>query len=253
MVYNGNISEREGEIAMVGYFGALAAGLLLLILYIREKIRGASPKALLLKTLVSVAFLEAAFCPLILMPSENASDRLFGFLVLAGLFFGLLGDIYLDLKLVYPAADKIYTLTGFGVFAVGHFFFMAAMVLRYGEGTEWPYLVLPVLLGIAFGIGNGLLEKKMGLTYGFYKTVVILYGAILGTATLLAGSLALSRGFSVPSLNLFFIGLAAFMISDLVLSGSYFGEGHDRPIDTILNYIFYYGAQFLIAATVLLV
>ena len=48
-----------------------------------------------------------------------------------------------------------------------------------------------------------------------------------------------------------FIGGILFAISDLVLSGTYFGEGKERPIDFILNYITYYGAQFTIAFSIM--
>jgi hypothetical protein len=43
------------------------------------------------------------------------------------------------------------------------------------------------------------------------------------------------------------VGGVLFAVSDLVLSGTYFGKGHERPIDFILNYLTYYGAQFVIA------
>ena len=48
------------------------------------------------------------------------------------------------------------------------------------------------------------------------------------------------------------IGGVLFAISDLVLSRTYFGEGHETPIDFILNYIFYYSAQFVIALSLFL-
>ena len=42
-------------------------------------------------------------------------------------------------------------------------------------------------------------------------------------------------------------GIILFLLSDLVLSGTYFGEGRDRPRDIALNYLSYFPAQFLIA------
>jgi hypothetical protein len=46
---------------------------------------------------------------------------------------------------------------------------------------------------------------------------------------------------------MFFFGAVSFTLSDLVLSGTFFGEGKERPIDFILNYSTYYSAQFVIA------
>ena len=58
------------------------------------------------------------------------------------------------------------------------------------------------------------------------------------------------HGWHVTTLNLIFIGSILFALSDLVLSGTYFG-GKERPVDIILNYLTYYPAQFLIALSLL--
>ena len=74
--------------------------------------------------------------------------------------------------------------------------------------------------------------------YEFYisKTVHVLeYGALcffLLMAFILVKKRSLNYLFS-------FIITVLFAISDLVLSGTYFGKGKERPIDFILNYITY--------------
>lgn len=98
---------------------------------------------------------------------------------------------------------------------------------------------------------NLALEKPMKLRYGKLRTTVIVYGALLFSTLLLTGSLALSYGFQEKALNLLFAGAALFAASDLILSGTYFGVGKDRPVDIILNYLTYYPAQFLIALSLL--
>ena len=65
---------------------------------------------------------------------------------------------------------------------------------------------------------------------------------------LIAGSLALAHGRRETPLNLLFIGGVFFALSDLILSGTYFGVGKERPVDLALNYLTYYPAQFLIAS-----
>ena len=47
--------------------------------------------------------------------------------------------------------------------------------------------------------------------------------------------------------SLFLLAVLLFAASDLILSGTYFGEGKDRPVDIVLNYLTYYPAQYLIA------
>ena len=109
-------------------------------------------------------------------------------------------------------------------------------------------LILPLLLAAGLSAGNALLEKPMKLHFGKFKGVVIAYGVILFSMVLIAGSLALAHGWRETPLNLLFAGGVSFALSDLILSGTYFGVGRERPIDLVLNYITYYAGQFLIAS-----
>ena len=72
-------------------------------------------------------------------------------------------------------------------------------------------------------------------------------------SVLISGSLALHYGWEKTPLNLIFIGGVFFAISDLILSGTYFGKGRERPIDLALNYITYYAGQFLIASALVFI
>ena len=80
---------------------------------------------------------------------------------------------------------------------------------------------------------------------------VVVYGVLLFSTVAISGSLALLYGWKETTPDLFFAGALLFALSDLVLSGTYFGQGKDRPVDIILNYASYYPAQFLIAASLL--
>ena len=77
---------------------------------------------------------------------------------------------------------------------------------------------------------------------------MIAYGVLLFGMVLISGGLALAHGWKETPLNFLFIGGIFFAVSDLILSGTYFGVGKERPIDLMLNYITYYSAQFLIAS-----
>ena len=91
----------------------------------------------------------------------------------------------------------------------------------------------------------------MRLRYGKMKPLVFTYGVLLFSALAISGSLAISCGWHETALNLFFAGLILFAVSDVILSGTYWGEGKDRPIDLALNYLTYYPAQYLIAVSLL--
>ncbi len=234
------------------YLLLLACGAALLFVYIREKIKAYSVKAVLIKSLVSVLFLAIAVYGTWLSALKGNASLLCPFVVL-GLLFGLLGDIWLDLKYVFPEKDAPFTYAGFCVFGVGHILYIIGMLLTFYPSGKPMTVLVPVLLALVLSIGNAVLEKPMKLSYGKFKPVVIAYGVILFAMVLLSGSLARYYGWAKTPLNLIFIGGVSFAISDLILSGTYFGEGKERPIDLALNYITYYAAQFLIASALVFI
>lgn len=229
----------------------LCTGVIALVFYIREKLRAYSLKAVYLKTLVSVLFLAVGVTGAFRCAGAGEESLLCPF-VLMGLLFGLLGDIWLDLKYVFPEKDEPFTYAGFCVFGIGHVLYIAGMLLVWAPEGKPLTVLLPFLLALLMSAGTALLEKPMGLRYGKMKPTVIAYGFLLFSTGTVSGLLAVLHGWRVPALNLIFAGGVLFALSDLVLSGTYFGTGKDRPIDIILNYLTYYPAQFLIASSLLL-
>ena len=230
----------------------LVCGAVLLFVYIREKIRAYSVRAVLLKSAVSVLFVMVGVYGAWLSASKGTASLLCPFVVL-GLLCGLLGDIWLDLKYVFPEKDEPFTYAGFCVFGVGHILYIIGMLMTYYPSGKPMTVFVPILLALVLSIGNAVLEKPMKLSYGKFKSVVIAYGVILFAMVLISGSFALYYGWEKTSLNLIFVGGVFFAISDLILSGTYFGTGKERPIDLALNYITYYAGQFLIASALVFI
>lgn len=227
-----------------------AFGAVFLVWYICEKIKARSLKAVFVKSVVSVLFLAAGACGWFLS-SRTGSLPPTGIFVLLGLLCGLLGDIWLDLKYVYPQQDDAFTYMGMGVFGVGHILYIIGLLWQYYPKGKPLYAVVPVVIAAVASAVNLLLEKPMRLRYGKMKPIVFAYGVCLFSAVAVSGSLALSCGWQETALNLFFAGTILFAVSDVILSGTYWGQGKDRPVDLALNYLTYYPAQYLIAVSLL--
>lgn len=234
------------------YWVLIICATVALVMYVHEKIKAYSLKAVLIKSVVSTLFIAVGVCGLH-ASAANGDGNPIGVLVVMGLVCGLLGDIWLDLKYVFPEHDLPFTYAGFAVFGIGHILYIAGMLARFSPPGRMAYVLVPIVLAVALSVINAAIEKPMKLDYGRLKPVVIAYGVLLFTTMLLSGSLALCYGWQEPALNLLFAGGILFAISDLVLSNTYFGTGHERPIDFVLNYFTYYPAQFLIATALMFV
>jgi hypothetical protein len=235
---------------MVGCIIFLVLGMITLFFYLKEKIKNYSVKAAAIKSLASVFFIAVAVSGWYSSLSPNNISILGAFVIL-GLLFGLLGDIWLDLKYVFPQEDKIFTYLGFIVFGIGHIIYITGMNIEFYIPGNVLYLIIPVLVAIISVVGVLILEKPMNVNYGNFKAIVIAYSFILFLMTATSGSLALMHSFKNMTLNLIFIGGIFFVASDLVLSGIYFGKDNEKPANIIINISLYYTAQFLIALSLL--
>lgn len=230
------------------YYYILALGIIATVVFLLIRVKEGGVKGTIAKALASTLFIATAVGA---SAVSGITDLTFPSYIIVGLVFGLLGDIWLDLKWAYPKDNDTYTFAGFISFAVGHLIFISGLLTKYADSSKPIYILLPLAAAIVLGIATVALEKVMKLKYGKFKTVSACYASILIYFTLLAGSLALMNSFDVKALNVIFIGGVFFLISDLILSGTYFGEGKDRPIDVITNHVSYYIAQYLIASSLL--
>lgn len=234
---------------IIAYVACLVLGAVSLIVFLKMRVKEASPKCTVAKAMVSVFFILSW----LVLAHQWYMNR-YAMFIGAGLLFGLLGDIWLDLKFCCREGESdFYTYAGFLSFAVGHFAYIAAIVTGV-HGTFNPVSVLPAL-GVAVVVGLVIFfgEKVMGLHYGKFKLISTLYGALLFFMTAFALFAGIFSGGIMNNKNLLvlFIGGVFFAISDLILSGTYFGEGKNRPVDIVTNHVTYYIAQYLIAATLL--
>ena len=233
------------------YFIALILGIAATVVFLVKRVKEGGVKAAMLKAFASTLFIAtgvaATAC---VIGTDKFSFALF---VIMGLVMGLMGDIWLDLKWVYPEANDTYTFAGFGSFMIGHFFYIAGLFIHYADFAKPLYIVIPAVIALLLGGGVVILEKPMKMVYGKFKAITGVYGFVLGFITFLSGGLALMNNFKVMTLNFMFVGGVLFLLSDLILSGTYFGEGKRRPVDIVTNHVAYYAAQFVIASAVMFI
>lgn len=232
------------------FFACVAIGMILLGVFLKLRVSGDRKKAVFVKALVSVFFLLTLMTAS-LAAGDNA-DWKYTSLLAGGLLLGLLGDIWLDFKYIYTQDSDFWTFSGFFVFMFGHFFYFAAVL--YKHGVVHPLAVIfAAVSAVATVIVLLVLEKPTKMHYGKFKAITLVYGAILVSMFALCLNTALFDGHGNAGILLMTVGGGLFIVSDLILSGTYFGTGKNRPVDIITNHTTYYLAQYCIAASALLV
>lgn len=222
----------------------MALGAISLALFLVGKLKGYSVKETLIKSIASLFFIATAAVSL-----YYKGAQILALFVTIGLIFGLTGDIWLELKYVFRQDEKLFTYAGFIAFAIGHMFYIPGMYLQFynGDNVHVLFIIIPLVLGLIAGIANLFLSKLLKMNFGEYKVICVIYGVLLFSMFFVTLSLNIMHGFASRPLNLLFAGGILFVVSDLILSGTYFGEGKDRPVDLISNAVTYYLAQYVIA------
>ena len=225
------------------------AGFVLLSIFLNFRVKEKRLTAVVVKAVVSLFFILTLLTAS-LAAGENA-DWVYSALLGGGLVCGLLGDIWLDLKYIYKQDSDFWTWSGFICFMVGHFFYIAAIFNKFG------FAPLALVGGLAAFAGAFAfvyaLEKPMKMHYGKFKLITAVYGGILFFMFTLAFLTVIGQEHGNLGLLVLTVGGLFFIISDLILSGTYFGDGKDRPVDIIVNHTTYYIAQYCIAFTALLI
>ena len=237
-----------------------ALGASTLVPYIILRSKKQTYRAIFLKISISLMFLLATLSFLLIF--QHQTYMLGRFLplivgILAGQIMGLCGDFWLDLKDIHPEQHDPYVFSGFSSFLIGHIAFIGGMSMVYDTFQNLVNLLIALGAGVLLAGGVLLTEKPMKLQYGKFKTITagysFVFGFVIATAFLsaLANSASGKLLVAQPQAFVMGIGLVLFLLSDLVLSGTFFGKGKDRAIDYTLNYIFYFGAQFTISLSLL--
>lgn len=202
------------------------------------------------KMTVSLFFILTAFFGILHSMDKigDPSITKYGLLILVGLVFGMLGDIYLDQKWVYPDDNKKYLYAGFITFGIGHLFYMTAIAVR--AQLKLTQVLLGCCVGLVVVIVNVFIEKFTPQDFGEYRPIVMLYTLLVGSTPGVALMAAIATH-GDPAFIVFTVGAVFFLISDIILSPMYFSEGKNTPINFVLNHVTYYIGQYMFALSIL--
>lgn len=232
--------------AEIPYYIVLVLGSVMSLIFCINRAKGFSVKNLMLKTVSSCCYLLTAVFALL----SNPDVYIYGSLLIFGGTLGLCGDIMLDLKGIYDKDKSKYLYAGFIFFLIGHVFYVAAIIYQSKMYEKWWVILLCLLFCVLFSIGNIASAKIMKVHFGAYKTIVFIYTIFL-MMTFATGFAAMIITHFQKRYIMLAIGAAMFALSDVILSGTFFGKGKDRPVHYFTNHLTYYAAQYIIAASIL--
>ncbi len=228
------------------YYFTLVGGLIVTSIFIlRRSKQGATIQNLFLKMVSSLCYL------LTMVFAVNTLPKLpfFASFVIMGGVLGLCGDTALDLKYIYPKDANSYLKAGFLFFLVGHVFYSGAIVweLKF----KWWWVLICAVIAVCVAAATVLSANIMKVHYGKYRRVVFLYTCFLSLTA--ATSICAAIQFKSAAMIMFSVGAVLFLLSDVVLSFTYFSRGWDKPFHIFLNHTLYYAAQYLIAASIIFI
>ena len=198
---------------------------------------------LAIKVLTSSLFVATGVSAVISNPNINLT---FGLLIIMGGLFGVLGDVFIELKWIQKENADTFLTFGFVTFMIQHVIMVAAVFVCY------PMSVMNALICFTAPLTVLLLSsfaaKITKMDMGKFKWIANAYGA-LASMTFSVGFMTMNNYGMENSQILFFAGGMSFFVSDLVLSQIFFVKNKCTKLRIVLNHITYYGGQILIAAS----
>lgn len=226
--------------------GFIVVGLAIDIAFICSEYAGKMAQATVLKGAASLMFV------LLGIYLYTGCRSAVGMLIVIGLFLGMVGDIFLNLRHQFPegTGNKIFAV-GILAFLAGHFLYIAALIQNAASHMAAGRVVLYALILTAIlavlGIPpliRSITAPSQGLKlFGYvYLTVVIGMFSFASSALAALGASA----FTV----IFTVGAGFFVVSDFIMIYFSFGK-KIKPLRAI-NLLTYYAGQILIALCIMM-
>ena len=209
-------------------------GFLLQFLFIKVEHEEKYLQADLLKGSASLMFVIIGYTAW--MTVNNPFNRLF----FIGLLFGLIGDVLLNLRFVFPKSGQKIFLTGIIAFLIGHIIYLLALIPQARYAWIWRCIVAGAA---AAGILLAYIFRTMDVKPAFKVFGVFYLGAVF-----IMTAIALGIAFHIPNRRslVYAAGAVLFTLSDVVLIFNTF-SGTTRFSLRITNLTLYYIGQMMIA------
>lgn len=163
-----------------------------------------------------------------------------GMKIVIGLFFGMLGDIILNLRFILKNSGQKVFLIGIVAFLIGHILYLTALI------PLTSYLVMDIIIGAVLAAALLIyIFKTMEVKLAFKIFGVVYLGAVI-IMTVIAVHLAIVTG-NVHDI-IYAVGAVLFTVSDIVLIFNTF-SGTTKFSLRITNLSLYYIGQLLIAGS----
>lgn len=257
---------------MLPYF-LLAVGIVMLVLFLIARDKKSSALAIVLKTVTSLFFIATGFAAMVENGVANSLDKIAlpCCLVMMGLVLGMVGDITLDFKVYFKGLEGEYKNAGkdrdsmmyFGMlaFGIGHILYITSMAIRfpgYEMNMLWSALISIAIVAVMFVVCIFALKMQ----FGKFLVPSIIYAFLLCWFVVMSIMYVKPANASTSSIILL-VGSILFVVSDMVLSMTYFSKPADYErqgalnpesrLMIIINHVTYYLAQFLIALSLLFI
>lgn len=228
----------------------LAIAAILSVTYIAVRVKKGGIGALLLKTFASLFFVFLA-----LYASYVVGLSCIALLIVLGLIFGLIGDVFLDLNVIYVQHENIYQKARITSFSFGNVMYILATVFYanniFVSNTTALFLCL---IGLGFaGIITTFIgfygQPLLDFNFGSNKTLILFKTFILSFATAFAVAVAVYK----PIFLAFAIGIVLLFVSEFVLSLQNYCNKQNNKILTVISHAIYFLAQISIAFSIFLI
>lgn len=166
-------------------------------------------------------------------------------IIVAGLVFGLIGDLLLGFRTIYTEHRKVFFYSGGLAFTIGHLFYISALSKTEGSLTKVTVIAFAVLM--IFAVIYAFNRQKR-------KASTLISGAVYISFVAVVAAMAISATVHnfVPANWIFAIGGFSFFLSDNFLGAYSFGPVKSRELNIVLH-ITYYVAQLAIGWSILFI